>query len=432
MNTVSIPCLILVGSIFILQSCLPLYSDSQNNGESEQSVNMAVENDMAVLPQVAPPDYIRSIELFRNSPGGVPVITLNSNESLTLRFDELAGTVNTFTVRLRHYNADWTESSLISGQVNRGFQDDVIGGGTPGMGQSPSYFSYSYSFPNRELGIRVSGNFMIEVSDYNTREVLFSLPFFVMEDRGRLDASISEFFQGRNFPYHQVFAEYYFPEFVNLPLTDIDIYFTQNQFWGRSVRASQRDVSSPDYIRLHNDRNEGFPGRYEFRPLLIDDIFSISRDVIEVRPERDPPLIRLQYDVVDLDVNPRPSRPYAYGAPKPGRSARYTEVEFNLDRPSFMAPDEEVYVLGSFTNWNLSESQRLTYSEADDAFSARIFMKEGRYDYVYAVRTNSGIDDLRLAAFFAQSSQDYQIRVYFRDQQENYDRLLQYGSLRSR
>ncbi|MCH8558693.1 MAG: DUF5103 domain-containing protein [Balneolia bacterium] len=389
-------------------------------------------NAKTVPPQVAPPGHIRSIELFRNSPGGVPVITLNSNEQITLRFDELADASNTFTIRVRHFNADWTESSLISGQVNRGFQDDVIGGGTAGVGQFPSFYSYSYTFPNRELGIRVSGNFMIEVADYASRELLFSLPFFVMEDRGRLDASVSEFFQGRNFPYHQIFAEYYFPNFVNLPLTDIDIYFVQNQFWGRSKRASQRDVSSPDYIRLHNDRNEGFPGRYEFRPLHIDDIYSISRDVIEVSPDRDPPLIRLQYDVVDLDINPRPSRSYAFGAPRTGRNARYTEVEFNLDRPSFLEQDEEVYVMGSFTNWNFTDSQKMVYSETDDAFSTRILMKEGRYDYIYAVRTRSGIDDLRLAAFFAQTVQDYQILVYFRDQQENYDRLLQYGSLRSR
>jgi len=387
---------------------------------------------MAPPHQVAPPEYIRSIELFRRTPGSVPVITLNSGQTLQLRFDELAETINTFQVQVKHYNADWTESTLLPSFVHAGFRDDIIAEGTPGVGQYPSYFSYSYTFPNPNLDIQISGNFMLQVYEYGSRELLFTLPFFVMEDRGRLNASVTGYFEGRTFPNHQVFTDYHYPPFVSMPIIDIDMYVTQNQFWGRSQIATQRDVSSPDLIRMHIDRNEGFAGRYEFRPLVIDDIRSISRGVIDVFPDRDPPLIRLQYDVVDLDINPRPSRSYAYGAPATSRAARYTEVEFNLERPSHISPDEEIYVLGSFTNWNLSELQRMNYDSEQDAFRATIMIKEGRYDYTYSTITNNRLSELSLAAFFAQTIQDYQIMIYYHDQQEQYDRLLQFGSVRSR
>jgi len=421
---------------FLMVSCqalLPGTSDDDNDDEEEPSIHdIRLINNPAVVHQQPPPERIRSIELFRTRPGNPPVITLNSAETLTLRFDELANEVNSFTVRLRHYNSDWTESTLLSSFVNRGFEDAVITGGTPSVGQHPSYFSYSFTFPNRDFRMRVSGNFMLEVYDYATREKLFSLPFFVKEDRGRLDASISEYFRNSRFPNHQVFAEYYFPSFVSMPLIDIDVYIVQNQFWGRAKKATERDVSNPNFIRLHNTRDDGFSGRYEFRPLLIDDIYSISRNVLEVRPDRDPPLIRLNYDVIDLDRSPRSSPSYFFGQPRTGRNARYTEVEFNLDRPDRISQDQPVYVIGSFSNWNLSPEQRLEFNREQNAFTGRFMIKEGRYDYRYVVLENDIVDELNLGAFFADTSQDYQVLVYFRDQQEQYDRLLQFGSIRSR
>ncbi|AXJ01630.1 protein of unknown function (DUF5103) [Cyclonatronum proteinivorum] len=422
--------MLLLTCVFSACSVIPRDSYDPEDG----SPNARLTNTKAVKPQLPPDSRIRSVELFRDRPGNPPVLVLGSERQLTLRFDELAEAGNSFLIRVQHYNADWTESRLPSGVVSRGFSDDTISGGTPSVGQFPSFFSYSYTFPNRNLNVQISGNFMLEVYDYVSRDLLFSLPFFVTEDRGSLRAEVSEHFRDSRFPNHQIYTEYQFPDFVSMPLIDIDVYVVQNQFWGRSRKTTERDVSAPGLIRLHLNRDDSFPGRYEFRPLLIDDIFSISRDVIEVRPERDPPLIRLQFDVVDLDISPRitRARSYSFGEPRTGRNARYTEVEFNLERPRFLSPEEDIFVLGSFTNWNLSEEQRMVYDPASDAFSTRVLIKEGRYDYTYAVIENNRLDDLRLSSFFAQTSQDYQILVYFRDQQQQFDRLLQFGTIRSR
>lgn len=416
--------------LLLAQACGSIPRESYEPSGSYAAYRIS--NTKAVAPQQQPAPHIRSIELFRERPGNPPVIVLGSAQRLTLRFDDIAEAGNSFLIRVQHYNADWTESLLPPGMVSRGFRDDTISGGTPGTGQNPSFFSYSYTFPNRNLNVQVSGNFMVEVYDYVSRELLFSLPFFVTEDRGSLSAEITEHFWDSRFPSHQVFTEYQFPEFVSMPLVDIDIQVVQNQFWGRSRLATERDISSPGRVRLHLNRDDSFPGQYEFRPLLIDDIFSISRDVVDVFPERSPPLIRLQFDVVDLDVNPRPSRSYSFGEPRTGAAARYTEVEFRLERPPFIDTDEALYVIGSFTNWNLSEEQRMVYVPQEDAFSARILIKEGRYDYTYAVISDNRLDDLRLSAFFAQTSQEYQVLVYFRDQQQQFDRLLQFGTIRSR
>ncbi|MCH8486080.1 MAG: DUF5103 domain-containing protein [Candidatus Cyclonatronum sp.] len=419
-----------LASAFLLASCSSMPRESYEPAHS--NLQNRITNTKAVAPQQPPTAEIRSIELFRERPGNPPVIVLGSSQRLTLQFDELADAGNSFLIRLKHYNSDWSESFLPPAALSRGFRDDTITGGTPGTGQFPSFYSYSYTFPNRNLDIQVSGNFMVEVYDYVSRELLFSLPFFVTEDRGSLRAEVTDHFFDSRFPNHQIFTEYQFPDFVSMPLVDIDVRVVQNQFWGRSRLTTERDISSPGLIRLHLSREDSFPGRYEFRPLLIDDLFSITRDVFEVFPERNPPLIRLQYDVVDLDVNPRPSRSYSFGEPRSGRSARYTEVEFNLERPSFIEPDEAVFVTGSFTNWSISAAQRMIYSPDEDAFSARILMKEGRYDYTYAVVNNNRLVDLRLSAFFAQTNQEYQVLVYFRDQQQQFDRLLQFGTIRSR
>lgn len=372
------------------------------------------------------------MQLYRGRPGNVPIIELNSGGNITLSFDELADAGNTFRIRFTHHNADWSESGLISNFFLSGFQDDTISGGVPGIGQHPSFFTYSYTFPNRDIRFRASGNYMLHVSDYVSGEKLFSLPFFISEDTGGLSASTVEYFSFGNFPFHQVFTEYAFPEFIRMPQADLTVMLVQNRFWSRYIEASVPDVSTPGVFRAHNPRDDGFFGRYEFRPLLIDDIYSISRDVIEVQPDRTPPLVRLQYDVVDMDVNPRPSRSFRFGQPLPGRNARYTEVEFNLERPNWFHNDADVYVYGSFNNWQIANEGKMEYLPESDSYRATVLIKEGRYDYKYAVIENNTVDDLRLDAFFADSRQEYQVLVYFTDPQNLYDRLLQTGTLNSR
>ena len=415
--------------IIILNACA---SGGMLNVESTQNNEFDFSNALNVPAFVQNPQRIKSIELFREQPGTLPVIVLNSNERLTLRFDELSSNPNMFRVVLSHHNFDWTKSNVIETIYQSGFGEDIITGGTPAIISEPDFVSYQYRFPNRDFGVRVSGNYMLHILDYNTNEPLFSTPFIVSEDRGSITAGIDEVFIQSTFPNHQLRATYRYPDFVSIPQVDITPVFVQNQFWGRIRVPTEIDVSEPGVVRYDLTRDESFFGRYEFRPLLLHDLYSISRDVLEVFPDERPPRVRLQFDVVDLDINPRPMRSFRFGQPNTDRNARYASVEFNLQRPQFLDRNADVYVVGPFNNWQIRQNNKMRYIPDEDAFRVTELIKQGRYDYKYVTVENGMVNDLALDAFFADSRQYYQVLMYYHDRQMGIDRLLQFANFSSR
>jgi len=421
------PTLLLV----FLAGCASL--DSRELNASGQTDRLPVlENSLNVPGHIFKTDRIKTVEFFKGARGSLPVITLGSNDRLTFRFDEITEEPGIFRLKLTHHNADWSESQVIPAFFQAGQSEDTITNGTPSVIGDPSFVSYEYHFPNRHFGVRISGNYLLHLLDYHSGKTLVSLPFIVKEDRGALRASIEEVFDFRATLFHQIFATYTYPDFIQMPQTDLSFHFIQNQNWGRYVRATEIDASAEGRVRKHQRRDQSFNARYEFRPLIMDDFNRPSRDVLEIFPEKRPPRIRLQYDVVDLDINPRISRSFRFGLPETGRSARYVDVEFNLQRPDWIETDSEIYVTGPFTNWQIQSEFKMAYIPDEDAFSGGGLIKEGRYNYVYVVVENNRVDDLRLQAFFADNRQFYQVIVYYHDMQLGYDRVLQFLNMSNR
>lgn len=120
-------------------------------------------NSSSVQKQVLPPVGIHSIQLYRDIPVNAPVIEVNSDQTLTLKFDELGFDIRTFRVRFTHHNSDWSPSSLIPNFYLQGFMEDRITDSRASKVQRPSYIHYTYEFPNNNLDFLISGNYMIEI-----------------------------------------------------------------------------------------------------------------------------------------------------------------------------------------------------------------------------------------------------------------------------
>lgn len=349
---------------------------------------------------------------------------------LTLRFDHLSNNSDMFTVRAEHRNSDWSASNLFDGFYMRGQLTDYISDPVQSTSVAPNYMQYTYRFPNRNFSFQISGNYLLHIEDYRTGDLLFSVPFMLYEDQGSIETAIEEVYglESYHFLHHQPFATYILPEFVLMPDQDISIYFVQNQFWGRLQQATIRDISESDRIRMHVPRDDAFPGRYEFMPLIMQDIDDLPTDFIEVRKDTEPPAVVRDRDVINFRVNPSNLGSNRYGRPETRQDARYARVEFVLDRPVNLGTDSRIYVTGPFSNWGVSDNNRMRYNPESDQFTASILIKEGSYDYKYVLVEGRFIDDLRLADSFADSRQEYYTLVYYRDLQLNADRLLNISS----
>ena len=409
--------------VLLLTSCAGGQSSTTRiiNNEPQRLVNS-----VSVPGQVTPPSYIRSLTFYKSGKvGQAPIIQLHSNDKLVLQFDDMSNESNMFTVRITHHDRNWSRSNLGSVDYASSIQDQ-INDGVLSKSDNPSYTHYRYSFPNEYFKPLVSGNYLLHVYDFKTGDELFSLPFFVTEQKSQVATKILTLYnQTNNYLRHnQLFATYAYPGFVKFPQLDLSVFFIQNQFWGRCKQADIKDISQQGAIKFHNSRDHLFVSTYEFRPLNLDTYNSY--EILERNISTIPPKIILRRDIVNLDVTPSQKEYFPFGNPNNNRSAEYNNVQFTLDIPSYIKANNPIYIYGSFNNWTVRDENVMKLNPATGLYTGNAFIKQGRYEYKYVMVQDGRINDLRLDASFASTRQEYFTFVYFRDPQMHYDRLLSY------
>ncbi|MGK7368841.1 MAG: type IX secretion system plug protein domain-containing protein, partial [Candidatus Halalkalibacterium sp. M3_1C_030] len=121
----------------------------------------ALQNTFSIPEQKVPPQEIQSVQLYKKGEiESAPVIALNSSEKLSLEFDYLGEGTKQFKLQVSHRSKNWEESPLPLDFYLSGFSQVYFSGGSKSFSQRPSYFHYSYEFPNSQLSFKVSGNYL--------------------------------------------------------------------------------------------------------------------------------------------------------------------------------------------------------------------------------------------------------------------------------
>ncbi len=100
---------------------------------------------------------------------GYPIIELNAEVSLVLRFDDLSEGIKNYQYKIIHCNSDWTQSNLTDTEYLDGsiFQNEI----KDYQFSFNTYTSYQHYFlklPNEDVSFKVSGNYIIQVyEDYD-------------------------------------------------------------------------------------------------------------------------------------------------------------------------------------------------------------------------------------------------------------------------
>ena len=105
--------------------------------------------------------------------------------------------------------------------------------------------------------------------------------------------------------------------------------------------------------------------------------------------------------------------------------ADYVMVEFFLEWAPVMQ-NQDVYVMGAITDWNLDERNKMTYDYNRKGYSLNLLLKQGYYDYIYAVREKGQTEAevTSVAGNFWQTVNEYTIYLYLFDTTQNYDQLI--------
>jgi len=403
---------------------------SSNQDDNRQIENIraeSTEETFALPQQKAPPNDIQSIQLHpKGQPGSAPIISRDSDKKLMLSFDYLGTESRQFRVEVSHHNRQWQKSSISPSTYLDSFSQTYIQNSRSSFTNRPSYQHVEFEFPNNQLRPVVSGNYLLEIYSYNGGQLLFSMPFFITEDAGDINTRIEMLFARRDDgrPLAQPFVTYQYPDFVEYPQFDLSISFVQNQFWGRMREAGFLDTISPGKLKGHLQRRDAFVGNYEFKLLDLRSFDVDGQRILEYQPEMTPPRIILRRDVQKLDTNPRFFGAPNLGIPLDDRGSEYAQVEFSLETESAVSPSSDIYIVGHFNNWMINELNKMSYNTETGMWKGRAFIKQGEYAYKYVLVANGTINDLALDQGFLSPQQEYLAFIYFKDPDQNYDRIL--------
>ena len=422
-------CALFVGIvIFAFAGCVPAGKSSRSAaGAASQALGPA--NYFTVPGQMVAADSIHSIQLSKiGSPGSAPILELNADEQLRLRFDILGFGSRQLQVSFSHHNPDWTRSSLPPEFFMEGFFTHYLDAGKLSRNQRLHYRQYTFDFPNEQVSLLRSGNYMLKVEDAQNGHLLFTLPFFVFENLGAIRSSV----ETKQVPRqhlrigHRPVSYYQLPEAAEQPQFDLEFYYVQNQFWGRALNADEVDFADEKEVRFTMRTEKAFTGDYEFLNLPLNTLSSSNPRIFDADPARVPVRVQLYDDAQGFAAaGTNQAETGRYGLPDADLSASYADVFFLLDPAQSYPEDTEIYLVGDFNNWSVRAGNRLHYDADTGRWKTNQVIKQGTYTYKYVLLQNNTINDLEFDNQFSGGRQEYHAFVYMRDSQQFYYRLLQ-------
>ena len=413
-------------------------------------------------------DYIESVKL--HIPGVVvsyPIINLGRG-SLTLTFDDLEGDSRDYIYSIVHCDADWTPSDLSEMEYVGGFNEERIPAGEFSFNTLTNYTNYSVTFPNEDIRITKSGNYLLKVyDDEDDRFLVLTRRFMVVEPSFSVrGVAFPSSVVSKNRTHQEIdFSVVHKGIDINNPRKEVKVTVLQNGRWDTAI-----ENIPPQYIKgveikyEFNDRIV-FPASKEFRYVDLRTLQYRTDQVRGIEEYKDGYDVTLYMDKVraysvyqdlrdinggfvigNIDNNDGVNVSFSDTDSEEARANKlaalrrqmnlyaesnnlesdYANVLFSLEmnEPFY---DKDVYIFGGLTDWKVKEHFKMTYQDVVNAYVADVFLKQGFYNYMYVTVPKKGakVPDMEeLEGNWFETENDYTILVYFRPFGERYDRLM--------
>ncbi|MBK9327855.1 MAG: DUF5103 domain-containing protein [Sphingobacteriales bacterium] len=135
--------------------------------------------------------YIKTVQLFPTGADmAMPILYLNQNEKLELHFDDLSGKPKNYYYTIIQCNSNWTPTLMNIMEYVDGFTEANITDFDYSNGAKIAYVHYSLQFPNYDMQINKSGNYVMVVYDQNKDNPVFTRRFMIAESKVMMDAGV--------------------------------------------------------------------------------------------------------------------------------------------------------------------------------------------------------------------------------------------------
>jgi hypothetical protein len=387
--------------------------------------------------EVNPPYNIKTISFVQNGQNAIPIFQLG--DSFQLQFDDLHASEDNYYYKITHCDYDWKQSQLSPNEYLVGFDDQRIQDYVNSLNALQIYSHYRVTLPNRLTQLKVSGNYIISVLNED-KEVVFSRKFIVYENLVSVPMQIK---RSRNLDEveHKHNLDFAIKSgtitFQN-PLSNIKVLLLQNgRFDNAITNIKPMYTIGNDLIYKYNKETQFWAGNeYLFFENKI--IRAANNSIARVDSNSG------LYSCYLYTNNARASKTYTYWPDINGNffinniSAENNEIEadyawiyFSLSAPAFYK-NENIYVTGMFNNYALTEESKMDYNEKKGIYEKAIMVKQGFTNYCFTVADAGKIDNENaIDGNFWQTENNYNALIYYRENNQRYDRVIGNGSATS-
>ncbi|MEN3041422.1 MAG: type IX secretion system plug protein domain-containing protein [Bacteroidia bacterium] len=388
-----------------------------------------------------------SVQFYRgNNVLSFPYLGLGEKQYLTLEFDEVGvETPSDFWVQVRLCSGDWRPSTLASVEYWNGYPMDRITDYAPSYNTRVHYIHYLYRLENR---FTRSGLYVIEVfRDREPSHLVLRRRFYVVENLVRILPNLqeSQIVTGARQGVQAISFKVFPAQLRSTQMyQEFSCMLLQNGRWDNARNNLKPTFLQSDYMEYRFQPALDMSAGVEFRMLDLRSIFrrrsfQIDRTlwtdsgiVVILMPER--PRAGWAY-TRQIDLNGRFIIQAQDGGMDTSRQWRgrdeiaatqgdYFWVEFRLQVAT--PYPKPLYVAGGFMSWCPDSRFELRYDEDAAEYRRRILLKQGVYDYLYALwdEERHVFDTDPVEGTYFETENTYAIIVLYRGFTDREDRIV--------
>ena len=367
----------------------------------------------------------------------MPLYEINSGGRLRLSFDDIDGDVKDYVYTVVHCDRNWNPSDLTDMEYIDGFVEENLDSYSFSFKTIGAFTHFELFMPNEDMTLTKSGNYLLKVyEDEGDKRLVLTRRFMVVDAqvniRGRMvrpsQVSLSRTHQELDF-----LVDYQrFP--MRSPQQEVRATILQNGRWDNAVVNLPPMFNRLNELSFDHQNKVVFPAGKEFRYLDLRSVYYPSENISSITAEDD------IYEVVLYKDEKRFKMAYLNRQDLNGNfvietidqnnmdlSSNYANVLFSLYSPEPYF-DYDVYLFGAFTDWKLQEKYKMLYSNQLNGYVNKIMLKQGYYDYAYAVVPRDGSDTKanlsEIEGDWFETENEYTILIYYTPFGGRYDQLI--------
>lgn len=364
-----------------------------------------------------------------------PMIDLETDASFLLTFDDLQEDIRDLYYTIIHCDADWEPSDLTTMEFLDGFDEEQLDQYEFSINTLTEFTNYQLTLPNERCKWTKSGNYILVVYSKDDEIMpLFTRRFMVIDPSVRINPQMVRPASVQRGKSHQEldFTVTFEGISVDNPKKEIRATILQNGRWDNAVMDLPPQFIFRDRVVYDYQDKIVFPAGKEFRFIDLRSFSYNSEGVATIEEYKD------IYEVTLIPEPARTFRPYLFSRDINGNftlgnieenynplRSDYGLVLFSVEK-NMPFYDADVYLFGKMTDWRIQEKFKLAYSEKLGLYAVDVLLKQGYYNYNYAVvRKGTELIDLtELEGDWFETENNYTVLLYYRPFGTRYDQLV--------